>query len=264
VGRVKVVEVINRHHGTVKIKFGKMGAINTTLPPECLNELKKKRQILKPGIWVDHPGFQFGPSGDKPTHRRKKRKHHDRVVPTNTERVKRKWRKRIVKITIEWKLKGGIHTAAREDDGKERRLTPEQMSDLEDNITRFVAIPGMEEAVKQMTEALKKARDPGSGGGVKEDKKNFVPLMSYSEIRKNIRELAEDEESPLDKISLTRIEECSYDKLVFHLFSEGIKTFEEKKTGSNVPWGSVEDFIVAIHDIEVVDYFTSVKQEDSK
>ena len=169
-----------------------------------------------------------------------------------------------MKITIEWNLNGGISGGAEtEDDGKERRLTPDQIGELEDTLTRFVVIPGMEETVKQMAEALKKARDPGSSGGVKEDKKNFVPLGPYTAIRQDVRKLAEAGGLGESKIILTRIEECSYEKLVLHLYSEGIKTFEDKKT-QDVPWGVVEDFIAEIHDLEVVKYFISIKQEDSK
>ncbi len=169
-----------------------------------------------------------------------------------------------MKITIEWKLNGGISGGAEtEDDGKERRLTPDQIGELEDTLSRFVAIPGMEETVKQMAEALKKARDPGSSGGVKEDKKNFVPLGPYTAIRQDVRNLAEGGLGK-SKIVLTRIEECSYEKLVLHLYSEGIKTFEDKKSSQDVPWAVVEDFIAEIDDLEVVKYFISIKQEDSK
>ncbi|KKN46856.1 hypothetical protein LCGC14_0668680 [marine sediment metagenome] len=260
-GRVKVVEV-DRVGGTIKVKFGKSN-INLPILPEIEADLRRKHEVLVPGVWIDHPGMSFG-ADSEPTHRRKRRLHHDRVVPTHSERKLRKWRRRSLKISIDWKLNGGISGGAEtEDDGKERRLTPDQIGELEDTLTRFVAIPGMEETVKQMAEALKKVRDPGSSGGVKEDKKNFVPLGPYTAIRQDVRKLAEAGGLGESKIILTRIEECSYEKLVLHLYSEGIKTFEDKKT-QDVPWAVVEDFIAEIHDLEVVKYFISIKQEDSK
>lgn len=231
-----------------------MPPINCTVPDEVMSKLRKRHQILRPGLVFDHPGFQFGDEGAQK--RRKKRKDHQRVVPTKRAREVRRWRRGRVKIEIEWKLHGSYGVGG---DEEERTVTAEDVEAIEADIQRFTLKTGMEDTVKSLVEVLKKAREPPKSAN--QDKKNFHPRIPYDQIRENIRAIV-----PKSGIKWDRIEECSHDKVIFHLVGQELKGYGNKQTEGLQPevWAAVEVLIGEVCRMDVVDYVTGIKQQESK
>lgn len=253
-GLVKIVEVIDRDAGKVKIMLGS-SSINTTLPQSIQDELERRRQRVERGMVVDWPGM-----GSKhQTHRRKRRNTHQRIVPTKIERDIRKWRRRRVKITIELIWKGRIYGQT---EIKEEEESEVDLAALESDIAVWASIRGMEDTAKAAIDALKKAREPPKESGTKPSKDNFVPSRPYYEVMKDIRKVGEEWDS---KIRLERIEEVGFEKIVFHIFGGNVakgESEQKKKTITGEEWSQIDELVEKICNIPGISRIKSVKVEE--